>query len=894
MNKIKKIAAILMIIALNIVPINQAMALGLDSETVADGVEAALDAIGMTREDIVESINDGGLGTSSTSLMDGFLDDNFEDLSTDAIGWSVESGLEAVDPGTKYVMEEIFKMSPDRMGSTTSQVNAHEKKGIAPEVELMFSPENPKVGEEIKVSAFPINFNDDGDEFYFTWFLKHNDGSGSGSDEAGRMMKNGNTDWDENGHMNIEDYKIEAMRIIAAGNYDHRKANYGGSSDSDNDGMKSLDGDIQDGENNCKGGDDEDCTEASFGGLNIKKPTDGFRCYVKDFEGGGIHEIIIGTVSEITEATCLGEDCSINPDSLCIHNFAHAPGQITGDGKFTDKEEEFWGTNPNDPDTNDDGVNDEASVAGVGMNKLSWKFYPGDEVGVIVEGVGMKQTKHDDASGMVMYAMPRNNFDVNGTGCKITHKEDYWKKVAGVNIPISSANFDITQCLEYNFVNPMDGNQPGMLDVNLSHTPDKPKNSTTSEHGEHLTVTAMINNPEIDEDQIYYRWTVEHSDSFRRKVEDWEEISNSPSFRDVTGVQYLEGLGLDTLEMDLNVDNLKSYMRVSVEVEEYYDENVSRGGIAEEIITINLDEGNNIQFYSNTSGGEICEGGEICQALNNQVIEATVEGDYRNYLWTINGKEADDKFNDGILKQNNAVRFPIQGKPGDIYTVNVVANDTATVDADGDKNNGNKLEASRTLMIIEPFIKLIPRNGARPKLLGKYIGLDGEEIEDESKTSFEAEFGPDDIEQVIEIEAQFVPSWLPSDLKIDWVIDGNAVEDFHEPLLRIDTKDYPDGSKFNITASSVYVQDIQTRKDLRDKWNISQFKTGDRALVGGVGVSKIINPELASARKAPIRVMASLISGLPSQIMFLFRIALTMTMIVVVSGLMMSFERRRI
>ncbi|MFC1622879.1 hypothetical protein ACFL16_00620, partial [Patescibacteria group bacterium] len=634
------------------------------------------------------------------------------------------------------------------------------------------------------------------------------------------------------------------------------------------------------------------------------KPDDGFRCYIKNFKSGELLEITAGTYLDAQEAKCPDTmECSVLPDSICKHNFPHANGHITGDGEFTDDEEEFWGTNPDDPDTNDDGVNDEASVAGVGMDKLAWIYTPGDEVGVIVEGVAMDPTKHDDAGYMIMYAMPKNIFDANGTDCEIEEPEEYWTKVSrDVNIPIASIpDYDVTKCLEHNFVDPMNGNQPRLLNLQIKHTPEKPKNDFTGKGGDQLILRATMDDPGIEPNRIYYRWTVEQSDSYNKRLEDWEDLSSSSTFRDEVGVEYLEGLGMDSLELDLKVTGLKKYLKVSVEVEEYYDDNISRGGSTSEVIQINNDEGNMIKLFSNTSDGEICEDGEVCYALNNQVIEAAIEdngnNNYRNYLWTINGEDVGARYNDGETKQGPEISFPVLGKPGDIYTISAVANDTATVDADGSKNQGNELQASRTLMIIDPFIKLTPLNGAKSKILGEYVGLtEGEIIEDESDGVFTAEFGGDTETEVIEVFAEFVPIWLPTDnTEINWSVGGEEVGDFHERILKIDTKSFPDGSTFDIIAEAVYVQDKETRGILRDKWNISQFKTGEVQLSGQVAVEKVINPDLVTSNgNAPMRVMASLISGFPGQLMFLVRMALTMTMIVVVSSLLMSFERRRV
>lgn len=67
-------------------------------------------------------------------------------------------------------------------------------------------------------------------------------------------------------------------------------------------------------------------------------------------------------------------------------------------GDFDLKQEQFWHTNPNDPDTGNYGQPDEATVIGLGMNKLSWTYQEGDKVGVVVEGTSMIPAKSSGES----------------------------------------------------------------------------------------------------------------------------------------------------------------------------------------------------------------------------------------------------------------------------------------------------------------------------------------------------------------------------------------------------------------------------------------------------------------------------------------------------------------
>jgi hypothetical protein len=66
----------------------------------------------------------------------------------------------------------------------------------------------------------------------------------------------------------------------------------------------------------------------------------------------------------LQDAPNLGFVVSLAPDSV---------GGRTGDGAFTNYEEYIWGTDPNNRDTNGDGLPDEASVAGVNQHVLEYR-----------------------------------------------------------------------------------------------------------------------------------------------------------------------------------------------------------------------------------------------------------------------------------------------------------------------------------------------------------------------------------------------------------------------------------------------------------------------------------------------------------------------------------------
>ncbi|MDH4330717.1 MAG: hypothetical protein OEV93_04160 [Candidatus Moranbacteria bacterium] len=864
--------------------------------------------------------------------------------------------LDIVSPGLEIAMEELH-ISGEGTEFLTELMNVTKAKNKDPQVDLYFNPTNPKVGEKITATAYASNFKDvTTDALYFTWYLKHENDAD-------------NTDWDKDGKIDMDDYKIEAMRIAANGGWSSSGTEYNGSADDDNDGVAELKNEATDGKN--------DKTNLPFGGLGVREPESGFRCYAKDYEDGLYYEIIPGNVSSenippesdnpdygergiydfnvagceicgegvttATVKTCEEEytitdtcsamaidnnllwfgqrdtllvkiplartpGCSVcvfceddtaanngvcgvktgeqvgeddpgdyeGESSICTHLFPHAPHFTTGDGEFTDEEEEFWGTNPQDPDTNDDGINDEASVAGIGLDTFSWIYNKGDRVGLVVEGQSTISTKYFDGGYMVMWALPKNNFDVPGTECGLKNKQPYMVTIMDLPVTIPAANFDLEKCLKYNWVDPLDGTQPKKLDVELSYSPTNPRNNSSGKSGDLLIVNSSLVNSETNDNQIYYKWTIEQGSQLSLNNDNWTEISNDPAFRKAAGITYLEGLGLETLKMNLNLPELDDYLRITVNVEEFNQSNVAKKGNASTIIRINSGSNNGIIFKSNTSGSAICEDQTICTALNNQILTASLQGDFKNFAWLINGKAANFKQGGQDVvqgsKQGNTINFPIVGSVGDTYRISVTANNIET---------NESMTTERIIKIINPSMKLGVSSGASPKFRGTYTGLDGETVDDVSKNKYNSTGGD------VTVVAQLNPSWMNPLPKVEWTVNGVTREETGTSIT-LSSSQYPTGSRVQISATADYMQSNAARKDLRTNWNVSQFSSAEVTMKDSISVTMGENPVVSQGKN---KMLANIFSALPGQTIFLLRLLLTTLMFLFIPSLVLSFGR---
>src|SRR3989339_55555 len=242
--------------------------------------------------------------------------------------------------------------------------NVSRRKKQQPQVQLNFDPTNPAPGKKVTAVATPLYFMNDSEDIYFTWYLKP---ANCTDNHDSNYSYKSECDLNSDNRVNIEDYKIKAMRVLANNDFEWEKESYAG--DSDNDGYNAI-----------WGGDDQ----------KGKKEY----CFIHDIESGDEYEI----------------EC----DEHLFPNMDDDSEVEAGDGSFGRDEEEFWRTDPDDPDTADTGNGDEANVTGLGMTSFSWFYEAGDEIGVVIEGVSVEPTQEEDSSYRTMWALVNNKCETGG------------------------------------------------------------------------------------------------------------------------------------------------------------------------------------------------------------------------------------------------------------------------------------------------------------------------------------------------------------------------------------------------------------------------------------------------------------------------------------------------
>lgn len=625
---------------------------------------------------------------------------------------------------------------------------------------------------------------------------------------------------------------------------------------------------------------------------------------------------------------------SSNP--VCEHLFPHSSTNESGNGSFGAQEERFWGTDPNDPDTADNGNKDEANVVGLGRENFSWNYTKGDRVGVVIEGTSMVNTKYADSTNMIMWAFSKNDCDVAGA------KGSFQKNIKGYEVTVPTIEIDLNDCLEANLVDPLEGGQATKLEVALQATPEDPINdSSDRDTGDTVEVSAIVNNSAKTIKNTYFDWKVFISPNatINPPNNGWHNITNElmnlPGDRRI--LSQVKGNGLDRIRLRLNLKNNDpleggrlfssylsggiAYLRFQAEVAENFSTNgANRRGKADVLVKIVSTEDRIAAYIVDVSGdparlslkqdSEICSGtidpadtneerkiltrldAKLCRVVKNEIIGLEFIGvDVSNYNWSINGlplvcntRVSNSCFDD---KQGAINFFPIIGNVGDIFTVTATANKVDHDSLIAVSTSGEKVVTlSRAFKIVEPEVAIVSgdENLAWPKVLGRYTDVAGKSYTDFSKTTLQA-FSGSDVKLKAVFAPEFLGSYLPPEIERAWTVDGQPVGDGSSNTITFSTMKEP-GGIYNVGLSVAHRPKASVRKALQDIWNVSVLDSKEAYFSTG---SQLEHPEETTiARTGVNKYLALASSYLPSSLLFSIRIFLSIGLILFVTGFLFA------
>ncbi len=452
-------------------------------------------------------------------------------------------------------------------------------------------------------------------------------------------------------------------------------------------------------------------------------------------------------------------------------------GSYTGDGKFTLAEEKFWGTNPTNAITVDGTDSDEALITGLGMQEFTWKYREGDEIGVVVEGIGVGTSKHDSQHPQTVFAFME-------IGCKPREIDYYVERIRGDDIAIETADMgrdNIAECLLANFMTPGEVNESNNLDVSI----DGPLEAIINGKGYSELFQANISRTEDVADDIedlnaqaLFNWQFYYADyNINDSIEnldpgevDWGvpylsygPPGQTPGALYETKLEQMDlaqsrGSGLRSIEPRVNIysdptagnpqpvgDGL---LRVTVEVNVPTEQaGVTMYGRDEYIVRLirqpdadllirrvePLGAGVDIDKITDDHLTPICpsEDGDqalsdddfLCPVIKNELLAFELPPDEGGYVpdaafvsWDLDGERiACDVRASSLCLERPIVFVPAQ-RNGHIHTV------TATVSEPDRKSGSNTY--SRSFEIVAPTISFDPTSGSMtnvsPRVLGSY------------------------------------------------------------------------------------------------------------------------------------------------------------------------------
>lgn len=610
-------------------------------------------------------------------------------------------------------------------------------------------------------------------------------------------------------------------------------------------------------------------------------------------------------------------------ENLCKHLFPYFPektatvkgstidlsNEITGDGKFTIEEKEFWGADPTVASTNRKGK-DEANIMGLGVNSFSWTYMAGDEVGVVVEGTAAQGTEHNDSSKKTMWAFSKGTCseleetktkDIE-TGERAFYMED--------GIGILTTNFDLDRCLEENLVEPDNGGASNMK-IDLKATPVDPINDPSGS-GDIVNVSAGVQNVE-NLSKVYYEWSIEISDSgstFPPEDAAWTDITTDMVKYSSLSEADRRGLGKNMLNFLLNIPTEVAdpngegifYLRVRVVSTEQTGagSQTAKGSI---IIKVSQ-QGNQIMAYAVTatesgsldltSGGSasglICNdlaGKSICSVTKNEIVGIMIpneDGDLSGFEWKVNGVSmtCSSDVSPACGAGGNVLFFPILGNVGE--SINVIATGLS-------KKTGT-FKISRYFVIVEPQIQIISTDTTSvwPKLIGYYKDLDGARSPDYSSQVFETSPA-----KTVTLNAVVYSAWSYQGREFSWTIDGQIQNDSSDTMSFVVDRNVGDNYNIGLVliGANTPEQEKQAnnlRKALLKNWNISPEDDYLENLdAANIQINVVDAPFQTITRASQPGIFASLITNLPEQIMFLLKITLTSFMLIFSMSLLFYF-----
>lgn len=613
-------------------------------------------------------------------------------------------------------------------------------------------------------------------------------------------------------------------------------------------------------------------------------------------------------------------------ENLCKHLFPVLPkndavngigidlnNSVVGDGKFSIEEKAFWHADPTKAATIEGGK-DEQKLVGLGVDKFNWTYNTGDQVGVVVEGDSIFGTQHLDSKFKRMWAFSKNT-------CKalddIEKNEGFYFEGTGQIRPgFLTTSVDLNDCLEENLLEPDDGGLYS-LKIELGANPENPINDPEGD-GDILSINSASLNSN-DQNGLLYQWSVQKSkDGSTPPADDtsWLDITNKliqeESFSEIDR----QGLGKSKLDIKLNIKDIENsmspgsftgvfYLKIKLKVK---SNNADGGQNAEGFITVrvkqqenriavypvNADNSGMLSLNKGLSGSstELCLQDDTmrCNVTKNQLIGLELVSPDKNKLsnvsWKVNGTITNclKSISSSCEVGGNKLFIPILGNEGE--AIDVVATATNEKNESIDINKHFVIGASQVQILSADIssscsMQCLDNSSACPKYLGHYNYLNGATLPDCSNDVWETR------------EGNTVTLQTYGQTGFDWAIDGQIRPEFQDKNQIQFTVDKFAGESYNIGLSTrilsgTVAQKNNLRKALYKNWGVSPEEAIEENQSANIQLNVMEGNGQVIASKKNTNLAASLITHLPQQLMFLFKIFLTSATLLISMSLLFA------
>jgi len=474
---------------------------------------------------------------------------------------------------------------------------------------------------------------------------------------------------------------------------------------------------------------------------------------------------------------------------------------------------------------------------------------------------------------------------------------------------IDEGEIDYVSCLVENLVSPTESNSFSKMDVSLSYKPESPLNGV----GQELTLDAFISNAD-DLNKTKVTWSFE-------ACGDIDSDCVPIPFSEIKDIGKTVGFGLTSVSLPLDIDSITSsrkYLKVTARATITFSANASNSGTGVTYIPLSNSE-DQIQIYSaKVENGNVtkepyercADKEDPCLVTKGETLWLESPDNSESYSWIVDGVnfspescnsgECKSVANDGVQvgsENTNIAYFTVTKGTDQIHKVNLIAENSTT---------GLKIDILKNFKVFEPEVKIKPQEceGENPAriILGMYKGdktisdwcINLETDPDESKletsmdyseNTFFAEEGAS-----INLEVNLNISDNGKELQdAFWTIDGIKVTS-EDTAAQETTGATIDGNKISFIANIGEMSDSHTVSFAGYYSENSSSVSLSEKLIGDTIEIKVIPKENLVAAGTTNKILATIFTGLPTYLFFLFKITLLTALMLFISWIMSSLS----